>query len=71
MEFYEQLSIDRGAPVARIRAAYGQALAKLARRYDCPVHGARTVRLPNCRFRLERVRAGIHRLGFRVHFPRL
>ncbi len=32
MEFYEQLSIDRGAPVARIRAAYGQALAKLARR---------------------------------------
>jgi len=28
-------------------------LAKLARRYDCPVHGARTVRLPNGRFRLE------------------
>lgn len=32
MEFYEQLSIDRGAPVARIRAAYGQALSKLGRR---------------------------------------
>ena len=28
-------------------------LAKLARRYDCPVHGARTVRLPDGRFRLE------------------
>lgn len=28
-------------------------LAKLARRYECPVHGARTVRLPNGRFRLE------------------
>ncbi len=28
-------------------------LAKLARRYNCPVHGARTVRLPDGRFRLE------------------
>jgi KDO2-lipid IV(A) lauroyltransferase len=28
-------------------------LAKLARRYDCPVHGARCIRLPNGRFRLE------------------
>jgi KDO2-lipid IV(A) lauroyltransferase len=28
-------------------------LAKLARRYDCPVHGARSVRLPDGRFRLE------------------
>ncbi len=28
-------------------------LAKLARRYDCPVHGARSVRLPGGRFRLE------------------
>jgi KDO2-lipid IV(A) lauroyltransferase len=28
-------------------------LAKLARRYDCPVHGARTIRLPNGQFRLE------------------
>ena len=28
-------------------------LAKLARRYDCPVHGARTVRLPGGRFLLE------------------
>lgn len=28
-------------------------LAKLARRYQCPVHGARTIRLPDGRFRLE------------------
>jgi len=28
-------------------------LAKLARRYNCPVHGARTIRLPGGRFRLE------------------
>ena len=28
-------------------------LAKLARRYDCPVHGARCVRLPDGRFLLE------------------
>ncbi len=28
-------------------------LAKLARRYNCPVHGARSVRLPGGRFRLE------------------
>jgi KDO2-lipid IV(A) lauroyltransferase len=28
-------------------------LAKLARRYECPVHGARTIRLPGGRFRLE------------------
>lgn len=28
-------------------------LAKLARRYNCPVHGARCVRLPGGRFRLE------------------
>jgi KDO2-lipid IV(A) lauroyltransferase len=28
-------------------------LAKLARRYDCPVHGARSIRLPKGRFRLE------------------
>jgi KDO2-lipid IV(A) lauroyltransferase len=28
-------------------------LAKLARRYDCPVHGARCIRLPDGRFRLE------------------
>jgi KDO2-lipid IV(A) lauroyltransferase len=28
-------------------------LGKLARKYDCPVHGARTVRLPDGRFRLE------------------
>lgn len=28
-------------------------LAKLAREYECPVHGVRTVRLPGHRFRLE------------------
>jgi KDO2-lipid IV(A) lauroyltransferase len=28
-------------------------LAKLARRYNCPVHGARCIRLPDGRFRLE------------------
>ena len=28
-------------------------LAKLARHYDCPVHGVRVVRLPEGRFRLE------------------
>ncbi|MBN9064437.1 MAG: lipid A biosynthesis lauroyl acyltransferase [Rhizobiales bacterium] len=28
-------------------------LAKLARRFDCPVHGARCIRLPGGRFRLE------------------
>lgn len=28
-------------------------LARLARRFDCPVHGARAIRLPGNRFRLE------------------
>lgn len=28
-------------------------LAKLARRYECPVHGVRNIRLPNGRYRLE------------------
>ena len=28
-------------------------LAQLARRHECPVHGARAIRLPNGRFRLE------------------
>lgn len=28
-------------------------IAQLARRYDCPVHGARAIRLPGGRFRLE------------------
>jgi len=32
MEFYEQLGIERTSPLPRIRAAYGQALAKLAKR---------------------------------------
>jgi hypothetical protein len=32
MEFYEQLGVERGAPASRVRAAYGQALAKLSKR---------------------------------------
>jgi len=28
-------------------------LARLARRFDCPVHGARAIRLPDGRFELE------------------
>lgn len=32
MEFYEQLGIERNAPLPRVRSAYGQALAKLAKR---------------------------------------
>ena len=27
--------------------------ARLARRFDCPVHGARAIRLPGGRFRLD------------------
>ncbi|WP_318987553.1 lipid A biosynthesis lauroyl acyltransferase [Falsiroseomonas ponticola] len=34
-------------------AAANPLLARLARRFDCPVHGARSIRLPNGRFRLE------------------
>jgi KDO2-lipid IV(A) lauroyltransferase len=34
-------------------AASNPLLARLARRFDCPVHGARAVRLPGGRFRLE------------------
>jgi KDO2-lipid IV(A) lauroyltransferase len=32
-------------------------LARLARQYDCPVHGTRVIRLPKNRFRLELTRA--------------
>lgn len=32
-------------------------LGRLARRYDCPVHGARVIRLPNHRFRIELTKA--------------
>ena len=32
-------------------------IARLARHYDCPVHGARVVRLPQNRFRIELTRA--------------
>jgi KDO2-lipid IV(A) lauroyltransferase len=28
-------------------------LGKFARRFDCPVHGVRVIRLPNHRFRLQ------------------
>ncbi len=28
-------------------------LARLARRFDCPIHGTRAIRLPDHRFRLE------------------
>ena len=28
-------------------------LARLARHFDCPIHGARVVRLPGNRFRIE------------------
>ncbi len=34
-------------------AASNPLLARLARRFDCPVHGARAIRLPRGRFRLE------------------
>lgn len=34
-------------------AAANPLLAQLARRFDCPVHGARAIRLPGGRFRLE------------------
>jgi KDO2-lipid IV(A) lauroyltransferase len=34
-------------------AKVNPALAKLARRYDCDVYGARTIRLPKGRFRLD------------------
>jgi KDO2-lipid IV(A) lauroyltransferase len=33
------------------------AFARLARNYDCPVHGARVIRLPKNRFRIELTRA--------------
>jgi KDO2-lipid IV(A) lauroyltransferase len=32
-------------------------IARLARRYDCPVHGARVIRLPQGRFRIEMTKA--------------
>jgi Kdo2-lipid IVA lauroyltransferase/acyltransferase len=34
-------------------AASNPLLARMARRFDCPVHGARAIRLPGGRFRLE------------------
>jgi KDO2-lipid IV(A) lauroyltransferase len=34
-------------------AATSTLFAKLAREYDCPVHGVRTIRLPGDRFRIE------------------
>ncbi len=35
------------------QASANPLLARLARRFDCPVHGARAIRLPGGRFRLE------------------
>jgi KDO2-lipid IV(A) lauroyltransferase len=45
----------RGVPVDFMgKAAYANPLlAKLARHYDCPVHGVRVIRLSHHRFRLE------------------
>lgn len=47
--------LDRGVPVTffgrTVKA--NPTIAKLARQFDCPVHGARTIRLPGGRFRLE------------------
>jgi KDO2-lipid IV(A) lauroyltransferase len=45
----------RGVPVAFMgKPAFANPLlAKLARHFDCPVHGVRVVRLPRHRFRLE------------------
>jgi KDO2-lipid IV(A) lauroyltransferase len=45
----------RGVPVTFMgrRALANPLLAKLARHYDCPVHGVRVIRLPHHRFRLE------------------
>ncbi|MFG1347208.1 lipid A biosynthesis lauroyl acyltransferase [Xanthobacter autotrophicus DSM 431] len=35
------------------RCATNPTLARLARQFDCPVHGMRVIRLPNARFRVE------------------
>ncbi|HVL71996.1 MAG TPA: lipid A biosynthesis lauroyl acyltransferase [Beijerinckiaceae bacterium] len=45
----------RGVPVAFFGrpAMANPILGKLARRFDCPVHGVRVIRLPGGRFRLE------------------
>ncbi|MGL4497324.1 MAG: lipid A biosynthesis lauroyl acyltransferase [Beijerinckiaceae bacterium] len=47
--------LARGVPVEFIGrpALANPVLAKLARKYECPVHGARAIRLPGGRFRLE------------------
>ncbi|HZL31391.1 MAG TPA: lipid A biosynthesis lauroyl acyltransferase [Pseudolabrys sp.] len=45
----------RGVPVTFFgrRTMANPLLARLAQHYDCPIHGARIVRLPNNRFRAE------------------
>lgn len=45
----------RGVPVTFMgrRAVANPLLAKLARQFECPVHGVRVVRLPGHRFRVE------------------
>jgi KDO2-lipid IV(A) lauroyltransferase len=46
---------SRGVPVPFLgrTAVTNPLLAVLARQFDCPVHGARAIRLPGHRFRLE------------------
>jgi KDO2-lipid IV(A) lauroyltransferase len=48
-----------GTPVTFFgrRCWSNDAFARLARHYDCPVHGARVIRLPKNRFRIELTRA--------------
>lgn len=45
----------RGVPLEFFgrRAMTNPVLGKFARKYDCPVHGVRVIRLPNYRFRIE------------------
>ena len=45
-----------GATSSAAPATANPLLARLARRFDCPVHGARAIRLPGGRFRLELTR---------------
>ncbi|MDR1827750.1 MAG: lipid A biosynthesis lauroyl acyltransferase [Methylobacteriaceae bacterium] len=47
--------LGKGVPVEFMGrpALANPTLAKLARRFDCPVHGARVIRLPHGRFRIE------------------
>jgi KDO2-lipid IV(A) lauroyltransferase len=46
---------DRGTPVTFFgrRCEAHSMIARLARHYDCPIHGTRVIRLPERRFRIE------------------